>query len=149
LSFVGISDWKQGLLWGGLAGGLFIVLNSFNGIFQIGFPVLPQSIAVVSKLLTVGLLAPVLEEGFFRGVLLGVLRNRSLWFAVLVNSLLFSLFHLAVYGGFLTSIGAFVGAFVFGLLASWMVVKTNNLLSAIVMHGIVNLYLARNLLVIV
>ena len=82
--------------------------------------------------LTVGILAPICEEFFFRGVLLQGLLNKgkSQIFALLFSSFIFSIAHLNPW--------QMVGAFLLGTAIGWVYMKTKSLLNAILLHIINN-----------
>ena len=78
------------------------------------------------------IIAPVVEELIFRGIILqGLRRNYSAVFSVFMSALLFALFHLNPWQLF--------PAFVLGLILGWVMVKNNNILLAIIVHAINNL----------
>ncbi|MFC4714147.1 CPBP family intramembrane glutamic endopeptidase [Planococcus dechangensis] len=75
-------------------------------------------------LLTLVVLAPVVEEFVFRGVFLTRFAAKtSMWGGILLSSLLFGLLHLD-----------FVGSFLFGIIASLLYLRTGNLLLPILFH---------------
>lgn len=77
--------------------------------------------------ITTVILAPVLEEFVFRGMILGgMLKKYTPWQAVLFSTLLFSLIHL--------NPAQSVGTLFFGLMAGWSYVKFKNLLAPISIH---------------
>lgn len=77
------------------------------------------------------LAAPILEELFFRGIILdGYLKNYEPKQAVLVSAFLFGAFHGNLPQG--------VGAFLSGILIGWIYWKTNSILAAISIHLINN-----------
>lgn len=82
----------------------------------------------ISALFTVGILAPICEEFFFRGVLLQGLLNKgkSPIFAILFSSFIFSIAHLNPW--------QMAGAFFLGTAIGWVYLKTNSLLNAIFLH---------------
>ena len=79
-----------------------------------------------------GILAPVVEEIVFRGVLVGgLLRMRQkAWVAIVVPALIFALFH-----GTFTQ---FVGTAIFGIICGWLYWRTKSLLPGILIHIINN-----------
>lgn len=84
-----------------------------DGIFYLVFTVL--SIAVIG---------PIAEEFIFRGVLLKrLMAKTSLWGGVLISSGLFAVLHVDV-----------IGAFLFGIIASLLYLRTQNLLVPILLH---------------
>lgn len=77
-------------------------------------------------------IAPIIEELIFRGIILnGLRRNYSAFTAVVVSALLFSLFHLNPW--------QMPATFVLGLLLGWILIRTRNILLAITGHAMNNL----------
>ena len=86
----------------------------------------------VPAFLTAVILAPVLEELIFRGIVLeGFLRNYSPVKAIIWTNLLFGLAHLNPW--------QFIGAFLMGIFISWVYYKTRNLVLPVFIHLINNL----------
>jgi uncharacterized protein len=80
----------------------------------------------------VAIIAPVVEELIFRGVVMhGLMRNYSKTTAVLFSGLLFALFHLNPW--------QFPATFVLGLLLGWLMIGTKNIGLAILGHSLNNL----------
>jgi membrane protease YdiL (CAAX protease family) len=80
----------------------------------------------------VAVVAPIVEELIFRGLILkGFRRNYNPLKAVFMSALLFALFHLNLW--------QFPATFVLGLLLGWIMIRTNNILLAIIGHSINNL----------
>ena len=80
----------------------------------------------------VAILAPIIEEILFRGIIMrGLMKNYRGWYAVFMSGLLFSLFHLNPWQMTYT--------FFLGLLLGWIVLKTKSLPLAIITHSINNL----------
>ena len=79
-----------------------------------------------------GILAPIVEEIVFRGVLVGgLLRMRQKpWVAILVPALIFALFH-----GTYTQIA---GTTIFGIICGWLYWRTKSLLPGILIHIVNN-----------
>ncbi len=76
--------------------------------------------------------APLLEELIFRGIILeGFLKNYSPVKAIIWTNVLFGLAHLNPW--------QFIGAFLMGILISWVYFKSRNLLLPILMHLVNNL----------
>lgn len=76
--------------------------------------------------------APVLEELFFRGIILdGFLKNYDPKYAILASAFLFAVIHGNLPQG--------VGAFLSGLLIGWVYWKTGSVLAGIIIHLINNL----------
>jgi membrane protease YdiL (CAAX protease family) len=83
------------------------------------------------SLVLVVFLAPVVEETIFRGLFLrGFEKYYSNSRAVLASSLLFGLFHMNIW--------QFPGAFIWGLLAGWLFIRTRSLLFCILGHALLN-----------
>ncbi len=80
----------------------------------------------------VAVIAPVIEELIFRGLILhGLRKNYNAVKAVLVSALLFSLFHLNPW--------QMPATFVLGVLLGWIMIRTNSILLAILGHSLNNL----------
>lgn len=80
----------------------------------------------------VAIIAPVVEELIFRGIILqGLRRNYTAFVSVFMSALLFALFHLNPW--------QFPSTFILGLLLGWITVMNNNILLAIIGHSINNL----------
>lgn len=77
------------------------------------------------------IVAPIVEELIFRGLILqGFRRNYNAVVSVVMSALLFALFHLNPW--------QFPATFVLGLLLGWIMLRTNNIILAIVGHSINN-----------
>lgn len=86
-----------------------------------------------ATLLTVIILAPVLEEIICRGIILkGLLNNYKPWNAILVSSAIFGIMHLNPW--------QFIGAFGIGLINGWVFWKTKNIILPILIHLTNNLF---------
>ncbi len=80
----------------------------------------------------VAVIAPVIEELIFRGLILhGLRKNYNAVTAVLVSALMFSLFHLNPW--------QMPATFVLGVILGWLMIRTNSILLAILGHSINNL----------
>ena len=66
------------------------------------------------------------EESLFRGVIMGILRRKGNWFAIVVAGLLFGAFHIDPWRIF--------PAAVLGMLFGWLTIRTGSLLPAILAH---------------
>lgn len=81
--------------------------------------------------LKVAVIAPIIEELIFRGLILqGLRRNYNAVTAVLVSALMFSLFHLNPW--------QMPATFVLGVLLGWLMIRTNSILLAILGHSLNN-----------
>ena len=145
------SDWKKDVLIGVGLGILFILANQISPSISIGIPSVPLGVTETNQNLIIGGIAPILEEIGFRGVLMGALLIMGLSFglAALLQAGAFMIFHLVAYGASLSASGAFLGAFVFGIAMVYLVRWRNNLLPAIIVHSIFNIYLLTKALVFV
>lgn len=77
--------------------------------------------------LSIGLLAPLVEEMVFRGAILrSLLRQQPVWVAVAISSLLFAVAHL--------NPAQMPHAFVVGLLLGWMYWRTGSILPGLAYH---------------
>lgn len=152
-SFALVGDNITGdVLKGALVGGAFIVLNNLNSALSLGAPASLLSLEPAFLAGALIIVAPVVEEFFFRGMvypfIVNSLGGRYVIAAVLQGAL-FAIYHFAVYGGFLGfgySTGIFFGAFVFGTTMAWLVTPrgsgdSTTLESPIVAHAIFNGYL--------
>ncbi|WP_297092479.1 CPBP family intramembrane glutamic endopeptidase [uncultured Draconibacterium sp.] len=79
----------------------------------------------------VAVIAPIVEELIFRGLIFnGFRKNYNGFVAVFMSALLFSLFHLNPW--------QMPATFVLGLLLGWLMLRTNNIFVAIIGHSINN-----------
>ncbi|MEZ5107100.1 MAG: type II CAAX endopeptidase family protein [Draconibacterium sp.] len=103
----------------------------FNRIFEGDYGWLGAFMKVV-------VVAPIVEESIFRGIILnGFRRNYNSFVAVLMSALLFALFHLNPW--------QFPATFILGLLLGWMVIRTNSIIVAILGHSINNFLVLLNI----
>lgn len=140
------------LLWGAAAGLLLrIIVSTLEVLSYGGLPAtagnaVPLATAddvvyVVVALLSVILIAPVIEETFFRGLVLpsiiGMLRGGR-WIAVAISALLFAVLHLLAVTTVAQAIVVGVGTLLVGLGAGSLAVLTGRLGPAIVAHVVFN-----------
>lgn len=86
---------------------------------------------VIWTFFSVGLLIPILEELFFRGLLLNRLsKMKAPFFAIFLQALFFSVSHMDL------KQGAYL--FVLGIVAGLVVYKTKSVISAIIIHMVFN-----------
>ncbi len=86
----------------------------------------------LSSIVATCLLAPVLEEMLFRGVLLRAFLTRyARWAAIAYSALFFGAAHLNIYQFFL--------AFGLGLILGWLFERSRSLIPCIALHGAVNM----------
>lgn len=96
----------------------------FNKVFESDY-------GIYGAILKVVIIAPVVEELIFRGVIMhGLMRNYSKFTAVFVSALLFALFHLNPW--------QFPATFVLGLVLGILMVRTRNIFLCILSHAINN-----------
>lgn len=141
------------ILKGFLVGGAFIVLNQMNSAFSLGAPAALLSLEAAFLVAAIVIVAPIVEEFLFRGLLYPFLYNslgENNWVAMPLTGIIFAVFHFTVYGGFLAlkySPGLFVGAFMFGTVMCYFVQQTHGisrittLETPIVAHAVFNAYL--------
>jgi membrane protease YdiL (CAAX protease family) len=85
----------------------------------------------LATVVTVCIIAPVLEEMLFRGIILrSFLRQYTPGRAILVSALLFGLAHLNIY--------QFVAGALIGLLLGWLYERTRSLWPGILLHAVYN-----------
>jgi hypothetical protein len=85
----------------------------------------------------VSVIAPVVEESIFRGLILhGLKKNYNALTSIFMSALLFSLFHLNPW--------QIPATFVLGLLLGWIMIRTNNILLAIIVHSLNNFMVLMN-----
>ncbi len=90
-----------------------------------------SDLGVWGGILRIVVIAPVVEEIIFRGVIMsGFSRNYHPVFAIFFSALLFALFHLNPW--------QFAATFALGLLLGWIRVRTGSLLACIAGHAIHN-----------
>jgi uncharacterized protein len=100
-------------------------MELFNNIFESDYGWTGAFIKVV-------VVAPVVEELIFRGVIMqGFMRNYPKILAILFSALLFALFHLNPW--------QFPATFILGLLLGWLMVRTHSILLCILTHALNNL----------
>jgi membrane protease YdiL (CAAX protease family) len=96
----------------------------FNKIFESDY-------GIYGAFLKVVVMAPIVEEMIFRGVIMhGLMRNYSKFTAIFVSALMFALFHLNPW--------QFPATFVLGILLGILMVRTRNILLCILGHAINN-----------
>jgi membrane protease YdiL (CAAX protease family) len=77
------------------------------------------------------IIAPVVEELIFRGVIMsGFMRNYKIWYAITFSALMFALFHLNPW--------QFPATFLLGLALGWIRYRTGSVLACIAGHAIHN-----------
>lgn len=96
----------------------------FNKIFEGDY-------GFMGVFLKVAVVAPIVEELIFRGLIFhGFRKNYNGFVAIFMSALLFSLFHLNPW--------QIPATFILGLLLGWLMLRTNNIFVAIIGHSINN-----------
>lgn len=145
-------EWKKDVYIGILVGLGFVLLNILAPSIAIGLPSLGLSVSDTARFIVIGLLAPIIEEIVFRGAFFGLFNNwwRNVALAAVASALIFSVYHLTAYGGSIASAsGAFIGAMLFGIIATILVLWRGNLLVGMIPHAIFNIFLVSQSLVVV
>ena len=111
-----------------------------NQIEEFEFALKEGPLAFALLLVTAGLMAPFVEELFFRGFLFGLYRRRQpVWLAYLVSSVVFTLLHLQPNRMNLQQMaGLAVGIFLLATLLAWLYQHTGSLYPGIVAHAVNN-----------
>lgn len=90
-----------------------------------------SDLGIWGGILRIVIIAPVVEELIFRGVIMaGFTRNYNAIFAIFFSALLFALFHLNPW--------QFPAAFALGLILGWIRIRTGSVLACITGHAIHN-----------
>lgn len=121
------------------------IVNIFYAVylFQKGFT--PPETDVYTKLLgdatwltftlnlvLAGMLAPIIEETMFRGIIFGSLQTyMGKWTAAAVSAAIFSALHFQSYG--------FIPRFVLGMVLAYLVMKHNSIKPAVALHAVNNI----------
>ena len=125
-----------------LVPGLVFLAGAGNTIIQWLFPMTPDDIARFEEQMAPGVVpilfacvvAPVLEEMLFRGVILrGFLRRYSRTFAILWSAALFGIAHLNLY--------QLATALVIGIVAGWLYERCRSLWPCILLHASYNSFI--------
>jgi len=96
----------------------------FNKIFESDY-------GIYGAILKVAIMAPVIEELIFRGIIMhGLMRNYSKFTAIFASALMFALFHLNPW--------QFPATFILGILLGILMVRTRNIYLCILSHAINN-----------
>src|SRR5207302_822583 len=97
-------------------------------------------LAFTLLLIAAGVVAPFVEELFFRGFLFGVYRRRQpLWLAYIVSSVLFTVLHLEPTRMNVAQMaGLSVGIFTLAMMLAWLYQHTGSLYPGMVAHAVNN-----------
>jgi hypothetical protein len=131
---------RTGLVWSGvfgilvaIAGGL-LFLTGINPLEMLSAPIPFKERELILFFITGGLVAPVAEEIFFRGILYGYMRRSSVPMALAVTTLVFALCH-ARNGGL--PLFQIIGGLVFALAFE----RSKSIAAPIIIHSLGNLAL--------
>jgi uncharacterized protein len=122
-----------------LVPGILLVDETIDGVLQKLLPLSQweeqafESMVAnnLAAVISTCVLAPVLEEALFRGILLrSFLAQHDRWPAIAFSALFFGAMHMNVY--------QFVLAFWLGLLLGWLFARSHSLIPCIALHGAVN-----------
>lgn len=90
---------------------------------------------LITGIITMCIMAPLMEEMAFRGLILTKTRQYApTWVAVIFSSVVFGLWH--------RNLGQFIATTIMGIAFSWIYLKTGKLRHAMVAHCLSNLFLA-------
>jgi uncharacterized protein len=122
-----------------LIGGSTILLSDVDNLVRMILPTPEFILRIFEKLfdqplnaiILAMIIAPLTEEALCRGLILhGFLKNYSINKAVIASALIFMVMHANAW--------QFAGAFLFGLIFAWVVVKTGSLWPTIIGHAVAN-----------
>lgn len=113
---------------------LFILTVSIASLlgFNFNHKLYNNTTAIYLDILSFIILAPFIEEVFFRGIIFyNLLKRYSFWISAVYSSILFSISHISFY--------MLIPAFIIGIVLSWILKKKMNIIYCIVAHAIINL----------
>lgn len=100
------------------------IFPSFADFLMTEVPMPTNPVLLVTEIIAITILGPIVEEFVFRGVFLHrFMKKTSMWGGILISSILFGVLHADM-----------IGAFLFGLIACLLYLRTGNLLLPILMH---------------
>jgi uncharacterized protein len=139
---MGIGAGLAGLVIVGVVGALLsqIGLQQNQIEHEFGFVRTEGLLSFVLVLIFAAVIAPVVEELFFRGFLFGLYRRRQpLWVAYVASSALFTLLHLMPgQMNVSQSAGLSVGIFLLAMLLAWLYQRTGSLYPGMLAHAVNN-----------
>ena len=111
-----------------------------NQLDQFAFVLSEGPLAFAALMIGAAIIAPFVEELFFRGFLFGIYRRRQpLWLAYFVSGVLFTILHLEPNRMTLQQMaGLSVGIFLLALLLAWVYQHTDSLYPGMIAHAINN-----------
>jgi membrane protease YdiL (CAAX protease family) len=139
---VGVAGGVGGLLLTAVVGAALAQFGlQSNQLQQFTFAVAEGPMAFIVLLVAAGLVAPIVEELFFRGFLFGLYRRRQpLWVAYVVSSALFTLLHVEpTRMNPAQIVGLSVGVFMLAVLLAWLYQRTGSLFPSMVAHAVNNM----------
>ncbi len=113
------------ILFIGIVSAVFTMITNLD-IPQADFTFDFSSLSGWLFLFYVCLIGPIFEEVLFRGVILRTLNKYNRYFAIIASALIFGLFHLYLEQG--------AHAFVLGLVLAYVSLKTDSLMTCILLH---------------
>jgi membrane protease YdiL (CAAX protease family) len=137
----GLTGGVVGLLVIGAIGGLLSQVGlGTNQLEQFRFVLEEGPFALAVFVIVAAVVAPFVEELFFRGFLFGVYsRRQPIWLAYLVSSLLFTILHLEPARMNASQMaGLSIGIFLLALLLAWLYRYTGSLYPGMVAHAVNN-----------
>lgn len=118
-----------------LSGFAAIAIEKFVKVPDGGINTISEMIysgAAILSVITVVILAPILEEIIFRGIIFNKLNSKmNTTAAIIISALVFGIFHMNIVQG--------LNAFVIGIVLAFIYAKTHNLYTCISIHFINNL----------
>jgi membrane protease YdiL (CAAX protease family) len=138
---VGVGAGVAGLVGVAIVGALLSQVGlSQNQLEEFAFVRTEGPLAFALLLFMASVVAPIVEELFFRGFLFGMYRRRQpLWVAYVASSLLFTLLHLMPGQMNLQQMaGLSVGIFLLALLLAWLYQRTGSLYPGMLAHAVNN-----------
>lgn len=141
-------NWIQDAFIGLLIGGGIIGLGQIiPAIATLGIPNVQSVASEVGRFLIIVVSAPIFEELLFRDFMLDFvnkkLGNVPFFFAALITSAMFSVFHAVAYGDSLSAVSAsFITAAVMGMVFSYMRLYQDSVIGPIVTHMVLNAFTA-------
>jgi uncharacterized protein len=138
---MGLSAGLGGLVLISIVGALLTQLGLRpNQLEQFSFVLDEGPLAFALLLFSAGVLAPLVEELFFRGFVFGMYRRRQrLWVAYLASGLLFTMLHLEpTRMNVPQMIGLGIGILLLATMLAWVYQHTSSLLPGVLAHAVNN-----------
>ena len=132
----GYGEWDKQILLGFAIALPFIAVEILFSSLRFG--VMQVQDMPLASLIVTALMIPVIEEGFFRGVLApSIAEDAGIIHGAIISSFVFTVFHAYVYH---LSLPALVVVFVFGAVAGFVDLVYKSILPSATAHKLVNLY---------